>query len=126
MDFSISILSGDDFEDTATMHLYPLTIAIIERLNPVLPELVSIIVESLSIKPDSSAFLIMCRAILSLLECPGLYASYLQKCVPEIPLITLFNLISGVFPMRESIFSWTSKSGFLQEHSNFANLGIKN
>ena len=41
-------------------------------------------------------------------------------------LITLFNLISGVFPMRESIFSWTSKSCFIQEHNIFANLGKKN
>ena len=68
----MSILSVDDFDETATIHLYPLTIAIIERLKPVFPELVSIIVECLSIKPDSSALLIMCRAILSLLECPGL------------------------------------------------------
>ena len=73
--FSISILSGDDLSLTAKIHLYPLMMLIIAKLNPVFPEVVSTIVAPGFKIPFSSAQLIICKAILSLDECPGLKAS---------------------------------------------------
>ena len=48
-----------------------------DKLKPVFPEVVSMIVVLLSIKPFFSADSIICSAILSLFEWPGLNASYL-------------------------------------------------
>ena len=56
--------------------------ATMERLNPVLPELVSMIVVFSFINPSFSAVSTMCSAIRSLLEWPGLLASYLAKNLP--------------------------------------------
>ena len=49
--------------------------------------------------PDCSAFSIICRAIRSLADCPGLKDSILAKMVGDKFLAIWFNLIRGVFPM---------------------------
>ncbi len=64
----MSILSLDDFELTAKIQSYPLIILTIAKLNPVLPEVVSIIVSPGFKIPLRSASLIIYKAILSLVE----------------------------------------------------------
>ena len=73
----MSILSFDDFELTAKMQLYPLMILTMAKLNPVFPDVVSIMVSPGVKIPRFSASSIMYNAILSLEECPGLKASTL-------------------------------------------------
>ena len=74
---SMSILSLEDFELTAKIHLYPLMILTIAILKPVLPLVVSTIVSPGFKIPFFSACSMIYKAILSLEECPGLKASTL-------------------------------------------------
>ena len=73
----MSILSLEDLEVTARIQLYPLIILTIAKLNPVLPEVVSMIVSPGERIPFFSACSMIYNAILSLDEGPGLKASTL-------------------------------------------------
>ena len=70
--FSIAILSFEDLELTARIHLYPFITLTIAKLKPVLPLVVSIIVSPGLRMPFLSASSIIKSAILSLEEWPGL------------------------------------------------------
>ena len=94
----MSILSVEDFEETAKIHWYPLIKETIARLNPVFPEVVSIIVSPCFKIPFLSADSTICKAILSFEECPGLADSSFARKVPAKSLVSLFILTMGVFP----------------------------
>ena len=76
------ILSLDALELTANIHLYPLSNETKAKLKPVLPDVVSIIVLPFFKIPFFSAWLSIWRAILSLLEWPGLNPSNFVKYSP--------------------------------------------
>ena len=101
------ILSLDALELTAKIHLYPLSNETKAKLKPVLPDVVSIIVLPFFKIPLFSAWLSMWRAILSLLEWPGLNPSNFVKYVPLKFFVTSFSLINGVLPISSKIFLLT-------------------
>ena len=68
-------LSLEDFEETARIHWYPFINETIAKLKPVFPDVVSMIVSPGFRIPFFSALSIMCNAILSFEEWPGLNLS---------------------------------------------------
>ena len=87
------------------MQLYPLMIQTIAIEKPVFPEVVSTTVEPGFNKPFFSAASIICIAILSLVEWPGLKDSNLAYTVAGISLVTSFSLTKGVLPIRPRMLS---------------------
>ena len=71
-----------NLEETAKIHLYPLINDTMARLNPVFPDVVSIMVSPGLRIPFFSALSTICKAILSLEEWPGLEDSSLARIVP--------------------------------------------
>ena len=72
---------------------------------PVLPEVPSIMVPPGFKRPSASASFIICKAILSFTEFPGLNVSYLESTKQGNSFVKTFNLTKGVFPIVSNIFS---------------------
>ena len=72
---------------------------------PVLPDVPSMIVPPGFNLPSASASSTILRAILSLVEFPGLKVSTLAKTKASIPSITLLSFTNGVFPIVPNMFS---------------------
>ena len=102
MAFKISTFSLDCLSDMVHINLYPFLIHASASPIPVFPEVASIIVPPLFIKPWDSASSIIFKAILSLVECPGLKLSTLANNSASVSIILLI-LTSGVLPIVSTI-----------------------
>ena len=75
----ISTFSLDCLSAITKIHLYPLITAANANPIPVFPEVPSIIVPPGFKRPSASASSIICKAILSFTEFPGLKVSYFER-----------------------------------------------
>ncbi len=85
------------------MSLYPLIIATNAKPIPVFPEVPSIIVPPGFKRPSASASSIICTAIRSFTEFPGLVVSTFANTKASMPLTILLSLTNGVFPIVSKI-----------------------
>ena len=101
----ISIFSLDCLSAITKIHLYPFTMAASAKPIPVFPEVPSIMVPPGCKRPSASASVIICKAILSFTEFPGLNVSYFESTKHGNSLVSTFSLTKGVFPIVSNIFS---------------------